>query len=1021
MPAEILGQPCWYRDNVDQAIKVAARTDAEGVDYFLASHAPVNNIRHDETEELFNEETLFYSIFNSKGEVLTLIHGDTGAGKSHLIHWLKLRTEDALRQKAIKNIVPILIQRRTGSLKDALEQMVEQLGDDFKDYTSSVRTALSKISSDTAREKLVSNIGIELSAQQRIDKNREPLPKKLKNLAEFCSGSQGYRKWLCREDGVISKVVKHLTENHLSENGDIEVEGRLPLFTTNEFFPDDIYKGRRENTQVVLDLIDELDFEPELLEQATQFFNEVLPDAIKEMTGLSGTSLRNIFDHIRVDLKKRGESLALFIEDVSVMASLNEEVFTAVEPQPSRKDLCRMIAVIGSTNEGWNRLADNQRQRITHPISLGEQTGVVWQNDVNAVATFSARYLNTVRLTQEQIGAVASHRRASGGDVNISACDICPVRDECHAKFGKTSVGTVEVGLFPFTTIAPQQLLNNLSDKSAAHKNARGLLTRILQPALDSGFESLQANRFPNVNKFATSMYPLPYWAGFKLKYCGGWSETDINRLEFLAQGWVIAEGADDLAVELSPLLKPFGFREFSRGSVKPVAHPVGPGPRPKPVAPLPLPVNTRLNKILQSVNNWLNGEKLIEDIEIRKLVAEFVRNSIIWEDTTSPPPEVWKNLLGGANDYAFVRIEDQFHSPQTTPVFIDFPRGKETRDLIESLAQFRYAGNRSWEFEYGEYHKRIAAQWLRHHQEGVIEKLQPPAELDLNAPLAAAVQILSTAAIVRQRTKLPVELPELLKAVLADNWSEESFALSSEWKSLLGDMRIIHKNVLRFITNELNVPQGRSGGINFINAVPAINAALDFANNARIEIPGEEYLQSYWKSRFGIFQNKGRYNNFAEALAAEREAIAEVVNNISFNLRSVEYETDNLPEALSEFCSDLNELVKAQTDAKMPYPYQPFEELKAKKVFSEKKDVWRTAVKTAQEVISSNEIMSVLRFSPQNLKEAETAIDTATKYISLVEKDVAFHQERFEKEGDPDELTANLLSSLEKIEAMRS
>lgn len=1018
MPTEILGQPCWYRDNVDQAIKVAARTDAEGVDYFLASHAPVNNIRHDETKELFNEETLFYSIFNSKGEILALIHGDTGAGKSHLIHWLKLRTEDALRQKAIKNIVPILIQRRTGSLKDALEQMVEQLGDDFKDYTSSVRAALSKISSDTAREKLVGNIGIELSSQQRIDKNREPLPPKLKNLAEFCSGSQGFRKWLCREGGVISKVVKHLTENHLSEGGDIEVENKLPRFTTNEFLPDVIYRGRRENTQVVLDLIDELDFEPELLEQATQFFNEVLPDAIKEMTGLSGTSLRDIFDRIRADLKKRGESLALFIEDVSVMASLNEEVFTAVEPQ-TRKDLCRMIAVIGSTNEGWNRLADNQRQRVTHPISLGEKTGVVWQNDVHAVAKFSARYLNTVRLTQEQIGAVASHRRESGSDINISACDICPVRVECHEKFGKTSVGTVEVGLFPFTTVAPQRLLDNLSEKSAAHKNARGLLTRILQPALDSGYESLHVNRFPNVNKFAISMYQLPYWAGFKQRYCGGWSETDVNRLEFLAQGWVTAEGADDLATQLSPLLKPLGFREFSRGTVKqtPVTISSKPSSETKP-RPIETPVNTRLNKILQSVNNWLNGEKLIEDVEIRKLMAEFIRKSIIWEDITSPPSEVWKNLL--ASEYAFVRIEDQFHSPQTTPVFIDFPRDKETRDLIESLAQFRHAGNRSWEFEYGEYHKRIAAQWLRHHQEGVVEKLQPPSELDVSAPIAAAIQILSATAIVRQGTKLPSELPELLKVVLADNWTEEPLALSNEWKLLLGDMRIKHKEVLRFMLNELNVQQGRSSGINFINAIPALNAALGFASNAKIEIPGDEYFQSYWKSRFGIFQNKSRYNNFAETLAAEREAIAEVINNISFNLRSVDYNTDNLPDALSEFCSDLNELVKAQTDAKMPYPYPPFDELKTKKVFADKKDVWRTAVKNAQELIVSNEIMSVLRFSPRNLKEADTAIEIATKYISLVEKDVAFHQERFEKEGDPDELSAKLLDSLGKIEAMR-
>jgi Cdc6-like AAA superfamily ATPase len=140
MPAEKLGQPCWIKDHVDQAIRPIARTDKEGIDYFLASHTPINNIRHDETDELFNEETLFHNIFSSKGEVLALIHGNPGTGKSHLIHWLKLRTEDALKNKAFKEkVVPVLIQRRTGTLKDALEQIIEQLGEQFSGYLSDVR------------------------------------------------------------------------------------------------------------------------------------------------------------------------------------------------------------------------------------------------------------------------------------------------------------------------------------------------------------------------------------------------------------------------------------------------------------------------------------------------------------------------------------------------------------------------------------------------------------------------------------------------------------------------------------------------------------------------------------------------------------------------------------------------------------------------------------------------------------------------------------------------------------------
>jgi hypothetical protein len=1030
MPTTKLGLPCWHKENVEQAIRPIARTDEEGVDYFLASHSPVGNIRHDRTGEEFNEESLFKILFSSKSEVLALVHGDPGTGKSHLIHWLKLRTEDELRRRKIKNTKAVLIQRRTGSLKDALEQMIEQLGEDFKDYLSPVREALSKISSDIAREKFVDSIAIELRPQQRADKKREPLPRRLKDLAEVCH-SQGFRNWLCRENGISDKVVKQLTEKKLSETEDFAVENNSPQFTSAELLPDTIYRKAKDNTETVRNLIEDLEFEEDLLEQAVKFFNEVLPDAIKEMTGLSGTNLRSIFDRIRTDLKKRGEMLALFIEDVSVMSALDEEVFTAVEPQ-TRNDLCRMIAVLGSTNQGLNRLMDNQKDRITHPISLGDKANADWQTDTQAVAEFTARYLNTVRLSREEISAVAAYRRDGGDDINISACNHCPVRDNCHAHFGKTQVGTVEVGLFPFSVIAPRRLLKDLSGKFATQKTARGLLTQILLPALDSNYESLQIGKFPNADKFAVVRHEVSFWGPFKQMYCGGWEEPEIRRLEFLAQGWVRAENADELAAQLSPFLAPFNFPEFSKRTTKAsktitISEIERAAEQQKPVEPA---INPKLNKIRQSLKNWVEGEKLTPDGEPRELLAGLIRNSIAWNDFDDPPLEEWRRLLGVISDdeetisntsrLKFVKIEDQTSEPANAAIFINFPRDEETRSLIEALAQFRYAGNKSWSFEYGEYHKRVVAQWLRRHQSQIIEQLKPPSDLNTSVPIDSAVQILSTGALVRQRTKLPPELPELLKLVLTDNWTEEPFALSNEWRDLINDMRLKHKDMLRFLTNEVNVPQGRTGGINFINSIPILTAALDFAAAPKIQILSDDYFQRFWKSRYSTFQNKSKYANFFEALRAERAAIGEVLENIELGLRGFGYDTENLPEALVAFCADLTDLLKTQTEAKETYPYTPFEDL-GRGVFANRKDVWQTAVKRAQIVVAEEDVIQTLTFNPQTLKEAENALSIAFDYVSRVENYVKNRLQNFEQEGDPDLLKAAIFESLENIEQMRS
>ena len=54
--------------------------------------------------------------------------------------------------------MPVLIRRRNGSLRDALEQLIEQLvglsGESFQHYLHPVRQALVNISSATARQTL---------------------------------------------------------------------------------------------------------------------------------------------------------------------------------------------------------------------------------------------------------------------------------------------------------------------------------------------------------------------------------------------------------------------------------------------------------------------------------------------------------------------------------------------------------------------------------------------------------------------------------------------------------------------------------------------------------------------------------------------------------------------------------------------------------------------------------------------------------------------------------------------------
>ena len=51
---------------------------------------------------------------------------------SHLINWLKIKYDNEIENNDLKNVLPVLIKRRNGSLKDALDQLINQLPSSYQ-------------------------------------------------------------------------------------------------------------------------------------------------------------------------------------------------------------------------------------------------------------------------------------------------------------------------------------------------------------------------------------------------------------------------------------------------------------------------------------------------------------------------------------------------------------------------------------------------------------------------------------------------------------------------------------------------------------------------------------------------------------------------------------------------------------------------------------------------------------------------------------------------------------------------
>lgn len=1012
LPTE-LGQPCWEKVNIPLAITSVAKMEQAQSHYFLACHAPIKRIYDDLRRKVINEQEFYDELFDSsRGNVLAIVHGDPGTGKSHLIHWLKLRCDSDVEGGIHGNFVPVLIQRRTGSLKDALDQMLQQLGEEFADHLTKVREAIGEISAVTARENLASRMSDELGSRW-AERGRAPLPPLFRSLRETCE-SQGFREWLCREGGIIDANIKRLIE----ESGVEEREqSHFPEFTPDEFSIGEEFKWN--NTPDVIDLIYEFDARYEAREQAAAYFNMCLKHAIKELSGLSGNKLRDIFDKVRATLKDRGKTLALFIEDVSVMSSLDEEVINAVEPQP-RADLCRMIAVIGITDTGLAKLPENQRSRGTLRVSVGGTAVEAWLRNPEEVAEFAARYLNAIRLDEARVRQIAQYR-SDGGDVNRSACTSCPVRDTCHSTFGSVLLGGTRIGLFPFSGSAPHTLLSHLDETTEdVRRNPRGLLEHVLRPIL-ADRDHLEGGDFPRPRQLPVRLNEPLYWAEFEQTYCGGWQPRDKERLKMLAQAWVVADTAADAATQLQPFLSPFKFNNFT-GEGRPKKEKKGAGretgrgandghaerKQQEVQRSDAIPENVQqLQRIVDALGQWLVGKRLNDDAKPRDYLADFIRKSVPTDEALGLPQSVWDRHTGTKD---FIEI-DGMRSAVRGTFTVFFPRNEETRALIESLARFHLLGKKSWNFETSEIHKRVAARWLRRNKAAVLSKLQANDGNGAAPPVESAAQFLVAAALLRRRSSLP-RGADLVKEVISNFDSSPPSALSSDFTKLADEIQAKHGAVREFLLDELNVPQG-AGGILFINPIPIIQAASKFQNDVSITSPPEVYSNGFWKSRYLMLKEFSKFLGLKSSLEREREEIEERLSTIRSLLARADFSTEDLATSLSNFCEEMLNLLETQRREN----FETHHEFKSIKThLTSKRAPWAAAVREAEALLERDKVIDVLAFDTSVLDEAARSLGLAGSYLDKVEEELNQQGGGVVDSGDPQKLTEDLLTLLERV-----
>jgi hypothetical protein len=1005
---ERLGLPCWPGGAVEATIRPIAQVDYESRHRFLACHAPIAQIRDDRTSIFKTDAEIFEQIsrlHERERENMVIVWGEPGTGKSHLINWLKLRFDYARASGEVTNVLPVLIQRRTGSLRDALEQLVSQLPERFGKYLDPVRSAIERISEAAARQELANAMHLELGVHWQ-ERGKPMLPRHIRDLPGAFH-SPGFAGWLCRSGGVIDRNIQRLiSPSEISERESI------PEFTADEFLVQDLqFSSRSSNVKAVADLIDTLRDEPELAEEAARVCNSVLRDALRKVTGLGNAQLSQIFRAIRGDLQQDKVKLVLFIEDVSTLSVLDDEVINAIEPQNDRS-LCPLTAVVGMTDVAFKRLRDNQTQRGSLILSVGGSTDARWRSDVDAMDRFTARYLNAVRLGEADLQLLAEARQ-DGSDVSRSACSGCERRDECHAAFGSVDFEGVAIGLFPFVPGATARLIQSLDERATGvRRTQRGLLEHLVKPVLQH-VEGIGAGRRAQLLLTVDRQEP-PYWLVFRETHAGGWSDADLARLRVLAEFWTAARNADEAADRLGPLLAPLSFpplRKQDTVRLRPVPPTLVPSPPRKslPLTPIRPTVDPRLVGLLSRLDVWLEGAKLETPRDAQELILSFLRQALPLDDRRISPAAA--RTLKDASINA-ISIEGAGAKSAISSLEINIPRDANAREFIAALARHAYEGNYSWEFEGGQRVKRVVARWLRANADRIIAALNP-AELDAGGPVRHAARFLAVASTIRRRAALPSETATALAAVVAPASTETPDCLSPGLRRLYEDLPERQRVVREFLLNELDIPQG-AGGCVMIDPVPVIEVVTEDRSPGLVEALAPRYLTGFWKSRFAQLAPLSKWVDLPNLLEEEQTALREVVLGIKELLRSYEYPTADAPQSVHAFIRDLLEVVRVQVETEQSVPDAEFEKVKGK--IEKRAAAYAAAVGNAERVAAAEEVQTVLLFNPGDLLEARQVLNLCAAYAAKVRDYANKKRTSVTIDGDPDEAMERLRAAVDRI-----
>lgn len=763
---------CWNPDTVRQVINPFAEHIPDSLfravhcDWDLRVTPPVGKsyqeINDTAWEEMKPSALLEDFLREERPHALAVILGETGSGKSHLVHWMRLNIrEDDHRMvfvvrksgTSLRAIVRDIIARLPNNQQQVFLEIFNAAGDGVMTRESQKHELLNHLA-QAIREDL---------AAPEVGELEEAL---LESLPHLLQDPYIRRIHFLRDNCAVAGIVDHIFAESNAKNR----PDKRQLFTA-----DDLQLGGMDfvnATRLAKDAIELIEIDQSL---ALEILNRNLDRAVARTLSFSGDRVEELMTSLRVHLKSEGRELVLLVEEFARLQGIDRVLLQAITSQGDERQ-CRMRTAIAVSTGFFESVAATAYMRTTHIIDMDRSAGrdEAREVTVDSLSEFAARYLNATRLGRDRIEQWSEG--ALPHDSAPSPCTDCPHITECHEVFGAVE----NYGLYPFTKKALWNSAKRVNPSMPTSLNPRILQNDLLVEFLDNFAPAIKSGEFPPPKL-------LDKLGGVKNLHLA--EETSLqSRSQQNAGRWKafleIYDGSGKIVNLPTPLRDAFGVPEIPNAIFEVLPQDTTLDRTPTPNRPVQAESSANPDDL--AIESWIRGSGLDERIatRLRELLFPALVDNIDW-DILGLARSDFASRKGGAFRQTSISFERQNTRPPAylkvnLKISADAVTGQALQGLLRaSRDRFR------WDFENGD---RALSAFLGRLEEWATEialQLRRFAAPTPNwNPAIAALELLCIGSAIIGRLKPNSSIADTIDSAFA-SWSDDPSCTAQELRSL--------------------------------------------------------------------------------------------------------------------------------------------------------------------------------------------------------------------------------------------